>query len=100
MRCHAAKSPNCSASGASPCATPRDSAAYSAFAQDSWKPVSNLTLNYGLRFDSFVSRNDLGEPVISGNLLGPRLFGAWDPWGDQRTKIATGYGRFNDTTAR
>jgi hypothetical protein len=74
------------------------SAAYAAFAQDSWKPVSNLTLNYGLRFDSFVARNDLGEPVISGALVGPRLFGAWDPWGDQRTKIATGYGRFNDTS--
>ncbi len=73
------------------------SSAYSAFAQDSWKPVSNLTLNYGLRFDSFVARNDLGEPTLSGTVLGPRLFGAWDPWGDQRTKIATGYGRFNDT---
>lgn len=70
---------------------------YNFFAQDSWKPVSNLTLNYGSRFDSFVMRNDLGEPVLSGALLGPRLFGAWDPWGDQKTKIATGYGRFNDT---
>ncbi|MEZ4239248.1 MAG: TonB-dependent receptor [Myxococcota bacterium] len=70
---------------------------YNAFAQDSWKPVSNLTINYGTRFDAFVFRNDLGEPVLSGALLGPRLFGAWDPFGDQRTKIATGYGRFNDT---
>jgi hypothetical protein len=70
---------------------------YNAFAQDSWKPVSNLTLNYGSRVDAFVMRNDLGEPVLSGVLLGPRLFGSWDPFGDQRTKIATGYGRFNDT---
>ncbi|MCB9696691.1 MAG: TonB-dependent receptor [Alphaproteobacteria bacterium] len=70
---------------------------YNVFAQDSWKPVSNLTLNYGSRLDSYVMRNDLGEPVLQGVLLGPRLFGAWDPWGDQKTKIATGYGRFNDT---
>jgi len=73
------------------------SSRYSAFAQDSYKPVSNLTLNYGLRFDSFVFRNDLGEPTLSAALLGPRLFGAWDPFGDQRTKIATGWGRFNDS---
>ncbi len=70
---------------------------WSTFAQDSWKPVRNLTVNYGVRFDNFVMRNDLGEPVLGGNILGPRLFAAWDPWGDQRTKIATGYGRFNDT---
>ncbi len=73
------------------------SARYSAFAQDSYKPVPNLTINYGLRFDAFVLRNDIGEPTVSAALLGPRLFGAWDPFGDQRTKIATGWGRFNDT---
>ncbi|MEQ1565575.1 MAG: TonB-dependent receptor [Myxococcota bacterium] len=70
---------------------------YNVFAQDSWKPVSNLTVNYGSRFDTFVMRNDLGEPVLTGALLGPRLFAAWDPFKDQKTKIATGYGRFNDT---
>ncbi|MEZ4318200.1 MAG: TonB-dependent receptor [Myxococcota bacterium] len=67
------------------------------FAQDSWKPVPNLTVNYGARFDNAVMRNDIGEPVLTANMWGPRLFAAWDPWGDQKTKIATGYGRFNDT---
>ena len=67
------------------------------FLQASWKPVSNLTLNYGTRFDTFVYRDDVGNPTVSGSLLGPRLFGAWDPFKDQKTKIATGYGRFNDT---
>lgn len=70
---------------------------FSAFAQDSWKPVSNLTINYGSRIDNFVMRNDLGEPVITGTIPGPRLFAAWDPFKDQKTKIASGYGRFNDT---
>ncbi len=67
------------------------------FLQDSWKPVPNLTINYGTRFDNSVMRNDIGEPVLRANLWGPRMFAAWDPWGDQRTKVATGYGRFNDT---
>ncbi len=69
---------------------------WNAFIQDSWKPVGNLTINYGLRFDNFLMRNDQGVAVMGGNLLGPRLFAAWDPFSDQRTKIATGYGRFND----
>jgi len=73
------------------------SSQYNVFAQDSWKPVSNITLNYGARLDAFLLRNDLGEPVLSGALVGPRLFGSWDPFKDQKTKVATGYGRFNDT---
>lgn len=69
---------------------------YSFFLQDSWKPVPNLTINYGTRFDNAVMRNDLGDATLRGNLFGPRLFAAWDPFGDQRTKIGTGFGRFND----
>ncbi len=70
---------------------------FNAFAQDSWKPVSNLTINYGSRVDNFVMRNDIGEPVVTGTVFGPRLFAAWDPFKDQKTKVAAGWGRFNDT---
>ncbi len=67
------------------------------FAQDAYKPVSNLTLKYGLRYDNSIMRNDLGEPVVANGLFGPRMYAAWDPFGDQKTKIGGGWGRFNDT---
>jgi hypothetical protein len=70
---------------------------WSWFAQDAWKPVSNLTVRYGTRFDNSVMRNDLGEPSVTGTMWGPRFYAAWDPFGDQKTKVGGGYGRFNDT---
>lgn len=70
---------------------------WSVFAQDAYKPVSNFTIRYGLRFDNTVLRNDVGDPVIRGSIFSPRLFVSWDPFGDQKTKLAGGYGRFNET---
>jgi hypothetical protein len=68
------------------------------FVQDAWKPFSNLVVKGGVRYDNTVMRNDVGEPVVSVGMWGPRLYASWDPWGDQKTKIAGGYGRFNDTS--
>ncbi len=67
------------------------------FAQDAWKPVNNLVIKGGLRYDNSIMRNDVGDPVVAQSLWGPRLYASWDPFGDQKTKIAGGYGRFNDT---
>lgn len=72
-------------------------AQWSMFAQDAYKPRSNLTLKYGLRFDHTIQRNDVGEPVINTGMFGPRAYASWDPFGDGKTKVAGGYGRFNDT---
>ena len=70
---------------------------WAAFVQDAYKPVNNVTIRYGLRLDNTLLRNDLGEPVIRGTMFAPRLFAAWDPFGDQKMKIAGGYGRFNES---
>ena len=67
------------------------------FLQDAWKPIDNLTFRYGVRFDRTVQRNDQGDAVVDAGLWGPRIFTAWDPWGDGKTVIRGGYGRVNDT---
>ncbi len=68
-----------------------------AFLQDVYKPIDNLTFRYGVRYDRSVQRNAQGEPVVDVGLWGPRFYTAWDPWGDGKTKVVGGYGRFNDT---
>ena len=70
---------------------------WSWYLQDAWKILPNLIFKGGTRFDRAVMRNDLGDPILTGNLWGPRAYLAWDPWGDQKSKVSGGYGRFNDT---
>lgn len=70
---------------------------FGAFIQDAWKPLSNLTVRYGVRYDYTRIYNDVGEEVISVGLFGPRLGISWDPWGNGKTKFVASMGRFNDT---
>ena len=67
------------------------------FIQDVYKPIDNLTFRYGIRYDRSQARNDVGEPIIDLGVFGPRFYAAWDPWGDEKTKLTAGYGRFNDS---
>jgi hypothetical protein len=89
------------------------------FAQDEWRPASNLTLNYGLRYEfitipydtdgrvaGLLSFNDLEskpDGITPGSDLfknpskldfAPRLGAAWNPFGDQKTSIKGGAGLF------
>jgi hypothetical protein len=68
------------------------------FIQDVYKPISNLTFRYGLRYDQQSLTNDVGEEVLSAGLLGPRFTTSWDPWSDGKSKLTGSVGRFNDTS--
>jgi outer membrane receptor for ferrienterochelin and colicins len=58
---------------------------YSVYLQDEWKPVDQLTLNYGLRFDQLNSfRNE--------NQVSPRVNFVWTPLSG--TTVHGGYARY------
>lgn len=64
---------------------------FSFYGQDTWKALSNLTLNYGLRYEIDVRRKPLRTSYGS---VGPRVGFAWDPFGKSKTIVRGGYGMF------
>jgi len=80
--------------------------------QDSWRVRSNLTFNYGVRYDvefppqlaapnalALAAYNQLGLQKgiqTDTNNVQPRIGMAWDPKGDGKTVIRASYGIFYD----
>jgi hypothetical protein len=61
------------------------------YGQDTWKALSNLTLNFGLRYEVDHRRQPLRTYYKN---IGPRVGFAWDPFREGKTVIRGGYGIF------
>lgn len=61
------------------------------YGQDTWKALSNLTLNFGLRYEVDHRRQPLRTSYSN---FGPRVGFAWDPFKKSKTIVRGGYGIF------
>jgi outer membrane receptor protein involved in Fe transport len=83
------------------------------FLQDEWRPISNLTLNLGVRYDKqgiapATVRNpdaqllaaglDTSNIPVDDNNVAARLGFAWTPKGQDKTVVRGGYGMFYGRT--
>ncbi|HEY2905529.1 MAG TPA: TonB-dependent receptor [Vicinamibacterales bacterium] len=77
---------------------------YGAFLQDNWALTSKLTVNLGLRYDieTGTSNTDVQNPIQPGtrpldrNNFSPRVGFAYDVYGDGRSVVRGGIGRYYD----
>ncbi|XQW84647.1 carboxypeptidase regulatory-like domain-containing protein [Thalassotalea piscium] len=65
------------------------------YIEDQWSVTDNITLNLGLRNDSFTNYNADGEEFVSmDNQFAPRIGGSWDINGDGESKLFFSVGRY------
>jgi hypothetical protein len=84
---------------------------FAAYGQDDWHPIPNLTLNLGVRYemttvptevhgklstlwDLASSQVHVGDPLFHNPTVlnfEPRIGLSWDPWGNGRTAIHSGF---------
>ncbi len=69
-----------------------------AYAQDQWRLTDNLTLNYGLRWDSQTIADSAGKKLVTiDGSFSPRLGFTWDLLGGGRSKLYGSAGRYYDS---
>ena len=71
----------------------------SVYLQDRWRPIPQLTLNLGVRYDRNEYINNQDVSVLSYDKIQPRLAAAYDVMGDGKTVARASYGLFYEDVA-
>lgn len=69
---------------------------YAFFIQDTWRVRTNVTLNYGLRYDRETAFSKINGVPDDKNNFAPRFGFVWDPFTSGRTAIRGGVGLYID----
>ncbi len=65
------------------------------YIQDSWEVLNGLTLQLGLRNESFENKNIDGETIVTvEDQIAPRIGVSWDPGRDGQSKLYGSFGRY------
>jgi hypothetical protein len=75
-------------------ATDYDGTVSTIFAQDAWRPMRDLTLKLGLRYDVVTYDTNTGVQIADMSMLQPRLGFAWDIAGNAKNILRGNWGRF------
>jgi hypothetical protein len=67
---------------------------YSYFVQDAWRPMPNLTLKLGVRYDDITWKDNDGAERLWLDKLQPRIGFAYDITGDAKNLVRASWGRF------
>lgn len=72
---------------------------YTFFAQDAWRPMDNLTVKPGVRYEGVSFKNALDDTVADMSRWQPRFGVAWDIKNDGKHVVRLSLGRFMHPTA-
>ncbi len=70
-----------------------------AYVQDAWRPIPNLTLKVGVRYDDVAYDNNQNTQIADLSMWQPRVGAAWDITGDAKNVARANWGRFMSPNA-
>jgi hypothetical protein len=76
-----------------------EGALWTAFIQDAWRVVPNLTLKIGARYDQVSYDNNVGTQIADLTKFQPRIGAAWDITSDAKNVVRFNWGRFMHPSA-
>ena len=65
------------------------------YLQDSWQVLDSLTLNLGVRNETFENSNKFGDVYVeTKDQVAPRLGFSWDPFNNSNSRVYGSYGHY------